>query len=86
MKRYELSGKYLRQCRNDLNLSQAFVAEKSGVFPQVVYAWESGTVFIPSNKIKKITRLLNVCPKKLVAIYASDASRFNGDKIRKAIS
>ena len=54
-------GKYLRQKREALNITQGFIAEKLGYSSsQFISNWERGVCGPPAHDMKKIKKLIKI--------------------------
>jgi transcriptional regulator with XRE-family HTH domain len=76
-------GKYLRQKREDVNLSQGEVARKLDYSTaQFVSNWERGLAAPPADKMKRLVTLLEIPEDEIIDMLSSLSVRYWTHKIR----
>jgi len=59
---YERAGRWLREQREDRNISVRALAEKLGVSPQAVYQWQDGARPVSPEKANGVAEMFGLRP------------------------
>lgn len=76
-------GKYLKDRRTEMDLTQAEVAEALGLHSQFASNWERGLCAPPKHAKDKLAKLLRLSEVRLWEVMMDDASEAIGAEVKK---
>lgn len=83
MRRYALTGNYIKKLRNKTGLSQREVGKELDIHWQEFTNWEYGFSFVPKKRIKQLIKVIGGCPKVLIDLHIKDQARFIREKFKE---
>ncbi len=75
-RRYNELGKYIRECREAVDLTQVELAKQmgEGITQKTISAWETGVLGVPKKYIKLLAQAIKADEERLLALKQGDSS------------